>query len=356
MRFRKLAIFGIFLCAGLVAVGAWLYQDFNRFRSQALNIPAAGLELYIAHGSSYTAIVRQLAENDVTEASWHWRLLGRLRRDQGRDGYQAGEYRFASGLVPDTLLDQLASGDVVHYAFSMIEGWTVSQMRKKLAEMPRLEHVTIDWSDQQLAEALGITALSDDSNQPVAKVEDNILEGWFLPASYDYHLGHTDLDILKRAHTAMRNALEEIWAERDESLPYARPYDLLTMASIVEKETGLPEERPAVAGVFVRRLRKGMRLQTDPTIIYGLGSSFDGNLKRIHLRTDGPYNTYTRHGLPPTPIALVGVAALKAAAHPEPGKALYFVATGDGGHVFSNTLNEHERNVDRYQRRRRSKP
>lgn len=332
----------------VVAVGgtaAYLYTDFQNFMQRPLAISADDETLLIPHGSSYSAMVRQLAERNYTQLSWHWRVLGKLRQEQGRAQYQAGEYQLNVGATPNQVLDQIVDGDVVHRSFTIIEGWTAARMRQELAEVPAILRVTADWDDARLAAELGISAQHPDAN---------ILEGWFLPASYDYHRGHSDLDVLKRAHAAMQTALDSAWSAREEGLPYQNPYELLTMASIVEKETGKASERPEVAGVFVRRLHKGMRLQTDPTIIYGLGAAFDGNLKRIHLRTDGPYNTYTRFGLPPSPIALLGEAALTAAAHPAEGESLYFVATGDGGHVFSKTLAEHERNVDRYQRRRKS--
>lgn len=325
---------------------AYLYSDFQQFLQQPLAVSADDETLLIPHGSSYPAIVKQLAARGYTQPGWHWRVLGRLRREQGRAQYQAGEYQFNPGATPNQVLDQLVDGDVVHRSFTIIEGWTAAHMRQALAEIPAIQRVTADWDDARLAQELGIEAQNADAN---------VLEGWFLPASYDYHRGHTDLELLQRAHKAMQQALDKVWQEREEGLPYQTPYELLTMASIVEKETGKASERPEVAGVFVRRLHKGMRLQTDPTIIYGLGAAFDGNLKRVHLRTDGPYNTYTRFGLPPSPIALLGVAALQAAAHPATGDSLYFVATGDGGHVFSKTLAEHERNVDRYQRRRKSR-
>ncbi|GAB4198354.1 MAG: endolytic transglycosylase MltG [Wenzhouxiangellaceae bacterium] len=321
------------------AVGAWGYREYQQFLQQPLTIAEEAPVISISPGSSYTAIVNQLRAAGMTDASWQWRLLGRLR--QGT--YQAGEYRLRSGQTPVQVLDQIAAGAVVHYYFTIIEGWTVAQLRQQLAELPKLTMIARDWSDERLADELGIEAHNADGNR---------LEGWFLPASYDYHLGHSDLDLLQRAHQAMTQALAQAWQQRQPELPLTSPYELLTLASIVEKETGVPDERSAIAGVFIRRLKQGMRLQTDPTIIYGLGAAFDGNLRRVHLRTDNPYNTYTRHGLPPSPIALPGSDALLAAGQPAAGEALFFVATGNGGHAFSATLAEHERNVDRYQRKR----
>ena len=339
-----LRLFTLLLITG-VAAAVWLYRDYQNFLETPLRIAEPGITLVIEPGTSYPAMVGQLATAGLTTKNWHWRVLGRLRQGTALGSYQAGEYFFASGSLPGQVLDRIAVGDVVRYSYTVVEGWSVRQLRQTLAELPRLQRLTTDWSDAQLAAELGL---------PAGEEITNPLEGWFLPATYDYHYGHSDLDLLQRAHRAMREALDQAWAGRADNLPYDNPYDLLTMASIVEKETGLPDERDQVAGVFVRRLHKGMRLQTDPTIIYGLGAAFDGNLRRVHLRTDGPYNTYTRHGLPPSPIALPGREALAAAAHPAAGDALFFVATGNGGHAFSATLAEHERNVDRYQRRRAS--
>lgn len=247
--------------------------------------------------------------------------------------YRAGEYRLEYGLKPRALLRKLAAGSVVQHRLTLVEGWTFRQVMVALGNEAGLAH-RFDAANpstwpEQLAE-LGI-------GEP---------EGWFLPETYSYTLGDSDLDILARAHRAMRDALALAWASRDEGLPLETPYELLILASIIEKETGVEEERARIAGVFIRRLQKGMKLQTDPTVIYGLGESFDGDIRRKDLRADTPYNTYTRHGLPPTPIAMPGRASLLAAAHPAAGEALYFVADGKGGHTFSKTLEEHQAAVD----------
>jgi UPF0755 protein len=249
-----------------------------------------------------------------------------------------GEYLLPSGATALAVLQLLQRGDVLRYQVTLPEGITLARAVEILAAEDKLEHVLAGAQDERL---LALAA----PHHP---------EGWFFPDTYQFTRGDTDLAILQRANQAMREVLEQEWAKRDESLPYDSAYDALVMASIVERETGLPEERGQIAGVFVRRLNKGMLLQTDPTIIYGLGDSFDGNLRRRHLKDDSnPYNTYRHRGLPPSPIALPGRAAIHAAVHPEPGKTLYFVARGDGGHVFSETLAEHNRAVRKYQLQRR---
>ena len=221
------------------------------------------------------------------------------------------------------------------YPFTIIEGTTWRELRTRLETAEFLEHRISGMSDEAVRSALGIPWPS--------------LEGAFLPDTWFASRGETDLALLGRAWRALRKVLDEAWASRAPDLTLKTPYEALILASIIEKETAVPEERPMIAGVFIRRLQRGMRLQTDPTVIYGLGEAFDGNLRRRDLRRDTPWNTYTRKGLPPTPIAMAGRAAIHAALHPAPGEALYFVATGDGRHVFSRTLGEHNRAVRRYQ-------
>ena len=228
---------------------------------------------------------------------------------------------------------------MVLHQFTIVEGWNLRELRAALLADPVLVTTLADVSDADLPARLEIDAPS--------------AEGQFLPETYRYARGTTDEEFLRRAHRDLAATLNSLWALRGPDLPLASPYEALTLASIIEKETGVAEERARIAGVFIRRLRLGMRLQTDPTVIYGLGASFDGDIRRRDLRTDTPYNTYTRHGLPPTPIAMAGEAALKAALHPEPGDALYFVSRRDGTHHFSATLDEHNAAVARYQLRGR---
>ena len=246
---------------------------------------------------------------------------------------RAGEYRLTSDLVPDTLLALLVSGQSVSYSLTLLEGWNIRQVRAAVAAHDALQHTLHGVDDQELMDRLGLPGAHP--------------EGRFFPDTYHFARGMTDLEFLRRAQRKMDDELAAAWAERAEDLPLANAYEALILASIIEKETGQADERAEIAGVFARRLRKGMKLQTDPTVIYGLGESFDGDIRRRDLRTDTPYNTYTRHGLPPTPIAMPGRASVLAAAHPAPGDALFFVANGEGGHTFSATLKEHQAAVDK---------
>jgi UPF0755 protein len=272
----------------------------------------------------------------LAEPLW-LRLLARVQGTSTDLKY--GEYEIPRGTTVRGLLDLLVSGKTRHLPVTVVEGWNFAQMREVLARHPGLR--------QELAgkPANDIMALLGEPGQ--------FPEGLFFPDTYFTALHTSDLDLLRQARKKMQAVLEEEWRDRAPNLPFNTAYEALIMASIVEKETGRAEERPAIAGVFIRRLRQGMRLQTDPTVIYGMGAAFNGNLRKDDLRRDTPYNTYTRSGLPPTPIALHGRQAIHAALHPADGASLYFVAKGDGSHVFSSTLDEHERAVDQFQRRRR---
>jgi UPF0755 protein len=320
------------LLAAVLGWGAWTrYQDFV---ATPLAIPAEGRFFTVAPGSRGADIVHDLAAEDLTEAGWEWRLLMRLEPRV----YRRGEYRLEAGMDPREVLELFASGRVVQYRLTLVEGWNYTQLAQALRANADLEQ-RLDltglaaWGP--LLEELGLA-------HP---------EGWFLPETYQFERGDSDLDILRRAHSAMLATLEQAWQGRATGLPLETPYELLILASIIEKETAVEEERAQIAGVFRRRLELGMRLQTDPTVIYGLGEAFDGDLRRRDLQTDTPYNTYTRHGLPPTPIAMPGRRSLLAAAQPADGEALYFVADGNGGHTFSATLEEHQAAVRKLLRR-----
>ena len=247
----------------------------------------------------------------------------------------AGEYALDPGITPRGLFEKMAAGDVIQHKFTIVEGWTFAQLRDALAQDGMIEHSLAGRADSDIMKDLG------SGGAPA--------EGWFLPQTYQFVKGMSDLDILRRAHKAMKQTLDRLWNSRAQDLPLKTPYEALILASIVEKETGQAAERPVIAGVFEHRLKIGMRLQTDPTVIYGLGSRYDGKIHTRDLETDTPYNTYTRAGLTPTPIALPGAASIEAVLHPAPTDALYFVARGDGTHEFSATLEAHNRAVAKYQ-------
>ena len=313
--------------------GLWFHRDWQRFVNHPVN-PDSELVLWVAEGTTWRGLVRQLEWLGLARAGWHWRLLGRWRQPSLR----VGEFQLAADLSPADLIDRLESGRVREHRLTIVEGWTAERLRRELAADPRLRQRTRGLETPQLMARLGCP--------------DCAAEGRFLPETYFFTRPVDDLEVLQRAYDAMNRTLQEVWAGRADDVPLDSPQELLVLASVVERETGRAAERGRVAGVFARRLRLGMRLQTDPTVIYGLGDDFDGRLRRVHLRTDHPWNTYTRHGLPPTPIALPGRAALEAAARPAAGTALYFVARGDGSHQFSDTLEQHNAAVNRYIRGR----
>lgn len=324
---KKVLLFLVLLLL-LLSVSAWQgWKRYQDFLQTPLNITEGGQVFQLEPGTHGAAIVEQISDMGLTRPGWEWRVLMKLEPRV----YRAGEYRLSAGITPRELLEILSGGRVVQYRFTLVEGWTFRQFAVALAANTDLDHVL----DPQAID-LWPTASGLELGHP---------EGWFLPETYLFTRGDSDRDILVRAHAAMTNALEDAWEGRAEDLPIETPYELLILASIIEKETSLDSERRQIAGVFIRRLQKGMRLQTDPTVIYGLGDTYDGDIRRRDLRTDTPYNTYTRHGLPPTPIALPGRASLAAAADPAPGEALYFVANGLGGHTFSETLEAHQQAV-----------
>ncbi len=328
-------LLALVLITAIVAAAGW--ELLQRRWQEPLSVPASGYTLTVESGDSLRAVAARLHESGVLP---YPRLLQAYGRWSGLDAQiKRGEYRLPAQLTMQELLQLLQQGQVIQYQVTLPEGITLRQAVALLQADEVLQAEMSGADDPRLLQLV----------QPHAHPE-----GLFFPSSYRFERGDSDWQLLQRAHAAMQAILDEEWPLRDEGLPYETPYEALIMASIIEKETGLAEERAQIAGVFVRRLLKGMRLQTDPTIIYGLGESFDGNLTRAHLR-DGsnPYNSYRHHGLPPTPIALPGREAIRAALHPQAGDALYFVARGDGGHVFSATLEAHQRAVRKYQLRRR---
>ncbi len=324
------------LALGLTGLVLW--QRYEAFTTQPLSVPpAAGAGepflFDIPTGMSLRTLARELTGLGVLEHPWFFLALAHLSGQAAR--VKAGEYEIAPGTTPVALLDKLVRNQVHQRAITLIEGWTTAQLLAALARDDRLVRKLEGVTPETLMAALGRPGQSP--------------EGRFFPDTYRFTKGTSDLDLLKRAAQAMDQVLAEEWRDRAPGLPLRDPEQALILASIIEKETGLASERATIAGVFIRRLQLGMRLQTDPTVIFGLGSAFDGDLRRADLLRDTPYNTYTRAGLPPTPIALPGRAALRAALHPAPGDSLYFVARGDGGHWFSATLEEHNQAVRRFQ-------
>ncbi len=298
-------------------------------------IAAENRVFVVERGESLGVVARRLREAELIRWPLVWRMYARFLDP---DPIKAGEYALSELESPKGLLGLFQSGDVITYQVTLVEGRTFAEFVARLAVAQK---VTPLLPGKDVAEQLALLEL------PIEHPE-----GWFYPDTYKYTAGETDIAILRRAYRIMVSALEAEWATRAEDLPYNTPYEALIMASIVERETGVPQERQAIAGVFVRRLQARMRLQTDPTVIYGMGVEYQGRITREHLRTPTPYNTYVIPALPPTPIAMPGHASIHAALHPAPGDALYFVAKGDGTHHFSQTLAEHNAAVNKYQRQR----
>ena len=335
--FRKL--FGLLLklallLALLAVVGGWLaWRHFEAFADAPTGAPE-GATIVVARGDSFVQVLDKLRAVGITSGhDLEWKLLATRMKALPR--IQVGEYAIDPSLSPRALIGKLVRGDVIRHRFTIVEGWSMRDLRAAIGRHGVLEDDVAGIDDAALMDALGRAGVP--------------AEGRFLPETYLFTRGDTASAVLDQAADAMDAALAEAWAARQDDLPLASPEELLTLASIIEKETGKASERPEIAGVFVRRLNIGMRLQTDPTVIYGLGAAFDGNLRRVDLQTDTPFNTYTRFGLPPHPIAMPGRAALMAAAGPLDGETLYFVARGDGSHHFSRTYAEHREAVRRYQ-------
>ena len=325
-------IFGVVILLSSF-IGGWIMMDYKQFVANPLPLSGQGYHYIMPPGTSFKRFAEDLNQAGVVPHPLYFRWLALF---EGKaHAVKAGEYLFTVGLTPPQLLDQVVSGAVVQHTLTIVEGWSFAQLLEALQQQGAIEHKLSGLSKAQIMERL---------NHPGQHPE-----GRFLPDTYHFPLGTTDIAFLQRTYQAMDARLAEEWGKRDQGLPYKAPYEALIMASIIEKETGLPEERPEIAGVFIRRLARGMRLQTDPTVIYALGERFDGNLRRQDLSFDSPYNTYMHIGLPPTPIALPGLASIHAALHPAPGQAIYFVARGDGRHEFSATLAAHNKAVQRYQ-------
>ena len=324
---RSLLVVLVLLAGGAALAAAW-------WLNQPLALNADSVELSVEPGTAPREIAQAWVQAGVQAPPlllYEWfRWSGQSRK------IRAGSYEIGKGTTPLALLNKMVRGDETMATVRLVEGWTFRQFRAELAKADGLKPTTANLSDAEVMTMLGASDLAP--------------EGRFYPDTYAYSKGSNDLAVLRRAHHAMQRRLDAAWAERAGDIPLQNTSDALVLASIIEKETGSAADRGRVAAVFTNRLRLGMPLQTDPSVIYGLGAAFDGNLRKRDLQTDTPYNTYTRGGLPPTPIAMPGKAALLAAVHPDPSKALYFVARGDGSSEFSETLAEHNRAVNKFQR------
>ncbi|MCX7205426.1 MAG: endolytic transglycosylase MltG [Proteobacteria bacterium] len=322
---RTLGRLFLLMIALIAVLAIWLYQ----YASTPLE---HRVQDFVVESGGVRKVADQLVKQGVIDQALPFLLLARVTAKDKL--LKAGSYTISSALSPWQLLEKLSNGDTTTLTFTLIEGWKWTDLRKALNSHPHLRHDSALMSDIELLAELGISALSP--------------EGLFFPDTYHVDKGSSDLKLLARANQRMQSKLDKAWAERSQNVQLKTPYEALILASLVEKETGLAADRPLIAGVFANRLRIGMRLQTDPAVMYGVGESLDGRLRKIDLLTDTPYNTYTRSGLPPTPIAMVGGAALKAVMHPASTTALYFVAKGDGSSVFSNNLDEHNSAVRKY--------
>lgn len=330
----RLLVGGLLLVVLVLGYAFWqqrmaLQQPLKLDEARLLDVPA---------GSTPVGLINRLERDGLLDGGLWLRLHWRLNR--AGQTLHGGEYRLEPGMTVNELFEAWVSGKVVQYSLTLVEGWNIRQLRAALGAEDKLEQTLAGVDDAELMRRVGEPGMHP--------------EGRFFPDTYRFTRGTSDLDLLRRAFTRLKQVLEEEWQQRAQGLPYKDAYQALIMASIIEKETGVPEERGEISGVFVRRLARGMLLQTDPTVIYGMGEAYRGRITRNDLRTPTPYNTYTNAGLPPTPIAMVGREAIRAALHPVDGSSLYFVARGDGSHVFSDTLEQHNRAVREYQLKRRA--
>lgn len=327
---KKIFIIIVVLGTIALATGGYYYQQYKNFLIQPVFQESTVIK--IEKGQTYRHFTEKLIQNKANGKKWQWRMLGKL--EPVGKWLKVGEFDIDSGLNPMQMMQKIKSNQVITYKFTIVEGMNWRELKNKIINDEVLLHTLNDLSDEQLLQQL---------DAPYSTPE-----GLFLPETYQFVRGDSDVDILKRAHTALNNGLQKHWQQRKDNLPLKTPYELLILASIVEKETAQADEREIIAGVFVRRLQLNMRLQTDPTVIYGLGENYDGDIKSKDLKTDTPYNTYTRKGLTPTPIAMASIESIAASAQPKDGKALYFVANNRGGHYFSDTYEQHQKAVKSY--------
>ena len=327
---KKIFTWALLLTVIVISV---LVIQFFRFQYQTVSIPDSERIFSIQSGSNIKTIAQQLSLEKIIDDPWLFILLAKVKGVETR--VRAGEYRLQQSQSPSDLLDLFTKGQSIQYSFTIIEGWAFRQMMQELQHQTIIKNTLTGKSDAEIMAELGYQG-----QHP---------EGLFFPDTYSFPKGTTDIDFLQRAYHLMQSHLKREWENRAPDLPISTSYEALILASIIEKETGAAYERPLIASVFTQRLRKNMRLQTDPTVIYGLGETFDGDIRFRDLKKDTPYNTYLHKGLTPTPIALPGLDAIRAALHPADSKALFFVSKGDGTHYFSNTLEEHNKAVRKYQ-------
>ena len=336
---KKFFVFLLILLLILGGVGFWGYQKLTEFVDTPVNVTQDQL-LTIERGTTGSKLAALLEQEKILE---HADLLPWLLKLQPQlNKVKAGTYSLTGVKTLQDLLDIINSGKEAQFSVKFIEGKTFKEWRKNLENAPHLKQTLQGKTDKEIMALLDIPAVAK------AVYEWNNMDGWLYPDTYNYTPNSTDLELLKRSTTRLQKALDKAWSERDENLPLADPYQMLILASIVEKETGIAVERPQVASVFINRLKANMKLQTDPTVIYGMGESYTGNIRKKDLETITPYNTYMIEGLPPTPIAMVSESALQAVAHPAKTDFYYFVADGSGGHKFTRNLNEHNKAVQEY--------
>jgi len=334
---RQLTLLTLLVLSLVTSALAFVWQQQRSALQQPLKL-AKPLLMEVPRGASPDRMLRQLEQNGLIKSAFWARIAWRL--NYSGQSLQSGEYQLTTGIKLAEVLELWQRGKNFQYAFTLIEGWNIRQLRAALAGAQALKQTLADVPDSELMQHLGLPG-----GHP---------EGRFFPDTYRYPRGTTDAQLLKRAAKQLDSVLAEEWNKRADNLPYSQPYQALIMASLIEKETGVARERKEIAGVFIRRLARGMRLQTDPTVIYGMGERYNGKLTRADLREPTPYNTYQINGLPPTPIALASRAAIHAALHPKDGSSLFFVAKGDGSHRFSDTLDAHNRAVREFQLSRRT--
>ena len=342
---KKIFVFLLILLLILGGVGFWGYQKLTEFVHTPVNVTQDQL-LTIERGTTGSKLAALLEQEKILDNAdllpWLLKLQPQLNK------VKAGTYSLTGVKTLQDLLNMINSGKEAQFSVKFIEGKTFKEWRKNLENAPHLKQTLQGKSDKEIMALLDIPAVTK------AVYEWNNMDGWLYPDTYNYTPNSTDLELLKRSTTRLQKALDKAWSERDENLPLADPYQMLILASIVEKETGIAAERPQVASVFINRLKANMKLQTDPTVIYGMGESYTGNIRKKDLETITPYNTYMIEGLPPTPIAMVSESALQAVAHPAKTDFYYFVADGSGGHKFTRNLNEHNKAVQEYLRWYRS--